>query len=260
MTDTADATHDTINDPQAIVAALDALWRTNAPLPYSDGRQLQPLLGSRYDQKTVGLNPYWDIVRRLPLDTGMSWTSEIAVDGWRPMPAGELVVYRHMLTPAYAWAIPSPDDIGWITTLLDGRGVVEIGAGTGYWAWQLAQAGVDVAAYDAKPGGNHYCSPVQYHPVQEGGPRKASQHPDRALLLCWPPYDTAMATETLRAYTGDLLIYVGEYGGCNADDDFFELLDSDWQSLGGSTRHVTYAGIHCRLDAYQRSAQEAPSP
>lgn len=258
-TGTADTTHDTIDDPQAVVAALDALWRTDPPLRYSDGQQLQPLLGSRYDQETVGLNPYWDIVRRLPLDT-LSWSSEVAVDAWRPAPAGELVVHRNLLTHAYAWAIPSPDDIAWMATLLDGRGVVEVGAGTGYWAWQLAQAGVDVAAYDAMPGGNYYCSPAQYHPVQEGGPQQASQHPDRALLLCWPPYGTAMATETLRAYTGDLLIYVGEYGGCNADDEFFELLDSGWQSLEGSARHVTYAGVHCRLDAYQRTAQEAASP
>jgi hypothetical protein len=35
--------------------------------------------------------------------------------------------------------IPSPEALARIITVLDGRPMVEIGAGNGYWAWLLNQ-------------------------------------------------------------------------------------------------------------------------
>ncbi len=65
--------------------------------------------------------------------------------------------------------------------------------------------------------------------VRPGDASVAGRHPDRVLLLCWPPYDDPMARDALSAYGGDLVVYVGEpRGGCSGDDAFFDLLDRDW--------------------------------
>jgi hypothetical protein len=162
------------------------------------------------------------------------------------------------LATRYAWSIISPGDVDWIVEQLDGRPVVEIGAGSGYWAWQLAQAGVDVVAYDPHPpaADNQYCKHGPYAPVAVGGPGAVTLHPDRALLMVWPPYGGAHAEEALRAYRGDLLLYAGEgWGGCTADDGFYELLDAEWVETSVSERHVSWSGIHCRLSAFRRKSE-----
>jgi len=248
-----------ITDPAAVVAELDQAWANGQVRNWRDEPH-QPFRGSKHDQETVGVNPYWDIVRRLPCDTNTMWSGRTRVEPYvarAGVNAGYLMT-RDRLTKSYAWSIPSPQDIAWIAALLDGRGVIEIGAGTGYWAWQLSQANVDVLAYDSAPFGNQWCTNTQYHPVHEGGPEKAAGTPDRALFLCWPPYDDPMAVATLRAYAGDLLIYAGEgAGGCTGDDEFHGLLAADWTEIGDSPGHVTFSGIHCHLTAYRRGARKA---
>lgn len=240
-----------IVDPQDRVRELDALWAAGLRDRYR-GEPMQSLRGSKHDQETVGENPYWDIVRRLPLDP-FEFGREIRVEAYVQDRDDRYIMSRHQLVKTYAWSIPAPNDIAWITGLLDGRNVLEIGAGTGYWAWQLSQAGVDVRAYDVAPGGNRWCGTTQYHPVLQGGPDVAAVYGERALFLCWPPYDDSLAADALRAYDGDLLIHAGEpEGGCTADDEFFRLLARDWTEVGDSPGHVTFSGIHCWLTAYRR--------
>lgn len=122
------------------------------------------------------LNPYWDIVKELPGEGIARDLQKI----WRPDPwqlyrvhEGNTEEYlsfsqdgptRQNLVTRYAWAIPSPESIDWIISYLNGRPVVEVGAGTGYWAWLLSQAGVDVNAYDIKPPGKGW---NEYHCPRE---------------------------------------------------------------------------------------------
>lgn len=180
----------------------------------------------------------------------------VEVDGFPAYGSAGKFTYpidRQQLCKTYTWSIPSPGDIAWIKEQLAGRDVVEIGAGTGYWAWQLSQADVSVHAYDLKPGGNHYCGDVIYHPVFRGGPEMAASHAECALLLCWPPYDSPMAADALKAYTGDLVFSIGEpEGGCTGNDEYFALLGKEFEEIGDSPAHVTYSGIHCWVTAYRR--------
>lgn len=141
----------------------------------------------------------------------------------------------------YAWAVPNAEAIEAIKAL--DLPVLEVGAGTGYWAWMLDEAGVRVAAYDECPPHlaiNAYFtkdSPV-YFDVRFGEAndvvRSWSLASDLsgkpyALMLVWPDYNERFAYDALRLYNGDTFIYVGEgSGGCTGDDAFHDLLREKW--------------------------------
>lgn len=249
-----------ITDHNAVIADLNDAWKSAAFRTW-DHKPMGRLAGSFHDQPPVGNNPLWEIVRNLPLDPHMRLLGDsrhaIEVDGFPAIREGagrnRYPVGRVRLCKSYAWAIPTPGDITWLKAQLDGRSIVEIGAGTGYWAWQLSQAQIDVHAYDLTPGGNRFCGEVEYHPVLKGGPEAAAAYATRALMLCWPPYESAMAAEALKAYAGDLVISIGEpEGGCTGDDEYFALLGKEFEEIGDSPSHVTYSGIHCWVTAYRR--------
>jgi hypothetical protein len=170
--------------------------------------------------------------------------------------------WRRTAVSKYAWAVPDDWAIQVIEEQLNGMGVVEIGAGTGYWAWMLSQVGIDVAAYDTKIKRRKL-----WYPVKRGGAKQAKRFPDRALMLCWPWYGEPMATNCLLNYSGNTLIYIGEgYGGCTADDEFHRLIgegghyeengewvsdDSEW-SLVVEEPIPQWDGIHDKLSIYRR--------
>jgi hypothetical protein len=245
-------------DPDGILAGLAEFWadaRFGAigELPtrkLADGPDDQPV-----PEGTE--NPYWEIIRQFPLEDRFSFS-------FRPEPAfyvqrpgrvgpGSILVTRDELCGTFSWSIPSPGDMTWMREVLGGRGVVEVGAGGGYWAWQMRQAGVDVVAYEPKAvAENHYVR-REWAEVLRGGHEAAADHAERALFLCWPSYSTSWAAEALACYEGDTVIYCGEgEGGCCADDDFFRLLGERFDEGGSSPAHVSFMGIHCYLTAYTR--------
>jgi hypothetical protein len=251
-------------DADTLVAALRAAWDSpNPPRSWRESKPHRPLAGGPYDQAVPDgvRNPLWEIVRLLPAEED-DWfggphrsLSMFMTEGLDA--AARMASSRTSLVKRYAWSVPSPGDMAWMRGLLNGRGVVEVGAGSGYWAWQLEQAGVDVVAYDPAPpgeGDNHHVeAPVAYTTVLRDDASAVSHHPDRALLLCWPSYDAPWAAAALAAYQGDLLFYAGEGGGgCTADDAFFDFLDKEWDEISESPHHVTWWGIHCHLIAYRR--------
>jgi hypothetical protein len=232
-------TETTTFDPAEVRDRLQQRWESE-PFP----RLADTLL----DQGVPTDNPYWDVVRLMPREKD-PWMDPWVVDWMRP----PYEPTRTDLVNTYAWSIPSPADLEWMRGILLGRGVVEIGAGSGYWAYQLRQLGVDVVAVDNGEWSDKWCQ--HWSLVVEGDTRIAEEHPDRALILIWPPYDSPMARTALDFYDGDLLIYAGEGdGGCTADDSFHEALTAEWEQVGEAPHHPTFDGIHCRLTAYRRAA------
>lgn len=226
-------------------------------------------------------NPAWQIIKDLPgNDIDLKYRGIWYPDGYpyelmQKMSHEERVEWgktgptRHNMVQKYAWAIPADVSIEWLAGWLkehDILKVVEIGAGTGYWAWMLTQCGIDVNAYDLNPpsaGGNHWhCSDenatgVEWHPVKLGDARDLAEpeNQTRALFLCWPPYDTSMGEEVLRAYQGNTVIYIGETcGGCNAGDGFFDLLDKGWEMAESGPLHQWW-GLHDTMTVYVRKVK-----
>jgi hypothetical protein len=246
-------------DADRVLADLAAYWADPEPSRFTwevPGR----IAGGPHDQLVPAgtSNPYWEIIRQLPLnDLQPPWKNQ-------PEPVTHLftgggaragVRYfpgRHALCASYSWSIPSPGDIAWMKGILGGRGVAEIGAGGGYWAWQLQQAGIDIVAYDPREvADNSEYTCREWTTVLRDDHSAAARHPDRALFLCWPTMGDPWAARALDRYPGDLLIYAA-MRGCCAGEEFYQLLDSGWEDIGDSPWHVSFEGINCWLTAYRR--------
>jgi len=221
-----------------------------------------------------GENPYYEEMLRWPRDE-IAWTYD---HRWEPATLSvpyhllsiiprEQIRERTDLCIQYSWSIPDPASLAFVASHL-GRMAVEIGAGTGYYASLLAKLGTYVICYDKCPphrsGGNFWHSPRHrdediltwetrsvYHGVYHGDHNKAARY-TCPLFLCWPPYAQDMAYKTLKAYAGTRLVYVGEGpGGCTADDNFFALLDREWEQIA-EHRPLQWSGIHDWITVYDR--------
>ncbi len=117
---------------------------------------------------------------------------------------------------------------------------LEVGAGTGYWSYEIERAGGSSFATDRHTyqttGERDLIYTFQqrssYVPVTAAYAEDIVQeYPDRTLLLVWPewrrwPYDA------LTKYTGAKLVYVGEgMDGRTADDQFHQEIANSWREI-----------------------------
>ena len=159
-------------------------------------------------------------------------------------------VTRKKLRKKFAFAIPTNHAL---RSILDvGNEIVEIGAGSGYWAYLLDREGATVRAYD-NGSWSSFFNGDRWFDVKRGGPGMLRHYPNAVALIVWPPYDEPMAFEVAkRIRVGNYLVYVGEgRGGCTGDDAFFNLLESDFERIGG-TAIPQWWGLHDHLDIYRR--------
>jgi len=158
---------------------------------------------------------------------------------------------RDVLVKKYAWAIPDNAAIEAIKSL--GKAILEIGAGSGYWARVLSEAGISVTCFDALTG--QYSFTENWFEVNKGSIEQIKGNSDKALMLCWPNYDEPFAYDAAIEYMeqgGNTLIYIGEsQGGCTADDKFFELMRKEWV-VKQEVMIPNWFGIHDSLVIYTR--------
>lgn len=127
---------------------------------------------------------------------------------------------RLPLCSHYAFGVPCAAAIEAVRAACPNGKLVEMGAGTGYWAGLLRREGLDVLAYDqdvddgspmSVTGKGTKLHQVTHSRVVRGTPQDLAHVEDRTLLLCWPPGGDSMAEECLDAYKGDTVVYVGEW-------------------------------------------------
>ncbi len=209
-------------------------------------------------------NPYWAVVGKYAKPTGFSWRGEpdgaLEID-WFIENGVELTTLRRDSTLRWAWSVPDPDSLAFVAEHARGK-IIDPMAGTGYWPYLLQQLGIEVKASDLYPplGGtqenNHYHRGaeqfVKVHTCDAAEAMNNLMDPAFTLFLSWPPMSDG-AAKALEAYPGDRLIYIGEgWGGCTADDSFFELLAVGWTELA-SHRPVQYSGIHDFITVFDRN-------
>lgn len=157
---------------------------------------------------------------------------------------------RHDMCREYAFAIPTKEAIKEISKYSP---IIEIGAGSGYWASLLKKQGAEVLAYDKYPKDNKYKFTKKYTDVSKGSEEiLKSLNPSYSLLLCWPNFDNDFAYNSLKLFKGKNLIYIGEgNGGCTGDDNFHNLLDKKW-NLIKQLDIPQWDGIHDKIMIYKR--------
>jgi hypothetical protein len=165
----------------------------------------------------------------------------LAADAQRDFDAvAEILSFRKGLMRKYAHAIPTAEALATIARF---GPVLEIGAGTGYWASLLKQCGVDVLCYDTAPP-SAVATANRFHgnagvwtDVARGNETVIDLFPQRTLLLCWPPPRDEMPFRALRRYRGRSFIYIGELPrggdseGVTVSSQFLSSLESEWRLI-----------------------------
>ncbi|EEY66398.1 uncharacterized protein PITG_03967 [Phytophthora infestans T30-4] len=193
-------------------------------------------------------NPYLDFYRKFvrehPGDLTAVFDPELSDEARSEMYAALDV----SVAMKYSWAIP---DERALQIIKHYGPIVEMGAGSGYWARLLQLRGVDVVAYDLHVAGEEEekeqegddqekengktaatsgeeshgdaeetqgsVEQVYWTDVLKGTPKDLRKHADRALFLCYPDdfedSHESMAMASLCNYAGDTVIHVGELFG-----------------------------------------------
>ena len=160
---------------------------------------------------------------------------------------------RLLLAQRYTYVCPSDATLA----LLAGLGpLVEIGAGTGYWAHRLHSIGVDVAAFDQAPVDGERAN--RYHPgarpwadVQPGDQSVLAGYADRGLFVCWPPLFSSLG-DCLTYYRGDTVAYIGDGGYRTARLDH---LDEGFTKVATAPVRAVdpYPGVQPQLTIWKRT-------
>ncbi|HEY6091818.1 MAG TPA: hypothetical protein VIV83_07495 [Gemmatimonadales bacterium] len=180
--------------------AIDVLTCGEATLRRVYRLDLGPLVLVREEFATW--NPMAEAAMRLLAEKGVAWSP-----GWARL----RVRYSH------AWP-----HVEALEALKARAPIVEVGAGTGYWAWMLRNGGVTVFASDIRPPRRAWT-----HIDVLDAAQAAAQHPEATLFLCWPPPADSMALRALTAYHGRRVVVAGDYKNI-ADAQFFTALARDW--------------------------------
>lgn len=165
---------------------------------------------------------------------------------------------RRELASRFSWAVPTEAALGLVA---DHGPILEVGAGTGYWAALLRDRGVDVRPTDAEPAGSayHRGGRVWTEVARAGAVAAVRAWPGRALLLCWPPPDDDTAGyAAVRAHTGDTVLYVG--GGVDGPTGTVRLhreLDLNW-TVTDELALPSWPGIPDRVTVWRRSSVRRP--
>lgn len=127
----------------------------------------------------------------------------------------------------YGFAIPTDDALEHIQRYSP-DGVVEIGAGTGYWAHLLDRRGVDVRAFDIEPAPSSankwFDGTLPWHRVETADHTVVGQLPSHTMLIVWPTKNDTWASAALEQYHaagGRCVAFVGELNGERTGDEAF---------------------------------------
>jgi hypothetical protein len=161
---------------------------------------------------------------------------------------------RDVFINRFTFAIPARETLEAIVE--HSRSIVEVGAGTGFWARLLTKAGADVVATDLKSdlmqGG------VNFDVIDMDGREAVKANPDRDLLTCWPHMDATWLTTALsHLQPGRFVFYIGEWGGCTGHESTRQALKNEtlFEEIGYSPM-VQFAGIHDDLHIYRRTSHD----
>lgn len=139
--------------------------------------------------------------------------------------------------------------------------ILEVGAGSGFLSACLQSSGMDITPTDAHITDNRYGFKKLYTEVlEEDSVKYLKNNRDNfdTVLMSWPNYSSTFAYNIVKNMVpGQTLIYIGEgYGGCTADDNFFEYMEKHAEVLEIETNKFnessfSWASIHDRVQIFK---------
>ncbi len=135
----------------------------------------------------------------------------------------------------YGFAVITEESVEWMTRNLTGHTVLEVGAGNGYLARRLRDAGLQMTVTDACGDlkdnsyalGDSYLSEV----IQMDAESAIGKYGPSALIWSWPVRSDESG-RAFRTFDGELFIYIGEqYNGCTGGDLFSEVLNERYEHI-----------------------------
>lgn len=143
---------------------------------------------------------------------------------------------------------------------LSNKHVLEVGAGTGFLSNCLHNNGINITSIDLETTNNKYGFQKMHHNIIEGDAVKYLKKNLKSystVLMSWPNYSNDFAYNILKVMEpNQSLIYIGEsFGGCTANDKFFNLLEKKAKINVTATEnyqanHVSWPCIHDKVYVY----------
>ena len=170
-------------------------------------------------------NPYLVEFNKLP--SSYHHYTDVLVDNGERNMGTKYRDIRNNLVNKYSWAVPNRDAIEAIAEFTGGSGLIDFGAGSGYWASLIANEGIDVIAVDNwtddKPD-------KLWYDVQTGSYEYLKFAGSMVLMMVWIPQYTDMGVIALKTWDGERLIVIGEPAPArsNANPTFFAELEKNW--------------------------------
>jgi hypothetical protein len=172
-----------------------------------------------------------------------------------------LMTMRESYIRQYGFYIVSEDFIQNTVENFSKNKILEVGAGTGFLSACLQNAGVDIIPTEAHLTNNHYGFKKTYTEIiEEDSVNYLKNNKNRfdTVLMSWPNYDSTFAYKVVKnMVAGQTLIYIGEgYGGCTADDKFFDYMEEHAEILHNETNKFnqgsfSWVGIHDRVQIFK---------
>ena len=108
--------------------------------------------------------------------------------------------------------------------------LLEIGAGLGYWAYELGRLEIQVVPTDPNPKERWPNTPTWTHVESLSAEEAIARYPEMNLLISWPDNKSEWAAKALPEFRGRYLLYVGEErGGCTGTSRMFDIPEAEFE-------------------------------
>ena len=121
----------------------------------------------------------------------------------------------------YGWQRPT---VNAINACVSESPIIELGAGKGYWAFRINEAGGIITAFDT---GKWYGFEDLWYPVKPVPTGGVIVPKEYTLFLCWPTYGQDWSENALLDYEGSTVIHIGP-DNCPDGLHFQSILESKW--------------------------------
>jgi hypothetical protein len=143
----------------------------------------------------------------------------------------------------FSFICPTATAIAEIKRFVGTDKVLELKSCNGYWAKLLKLVDIDVLATDIEK------HPIFYIPIEQIGEVEAvKKYKDRNVLMLICPECKDWVDEALQNFTGNKLIFAGEYDSC-ATEEFYERRYNEWDIITDIESPEWY-DINCDISLY----------